>query len=856
MRKTGNLRRIVSGLLAGMTILSTVLSPMTAYAAEMKPDEKPPLYEEVKDLLDEDEVVTAKDYEVEVGSNFDVKSDYTGLEIRDDNKVKVTFEEAKNEKQEDFTTDHVDTYKAVYYVEPVNSEHPKYQISRKLIVRENAVSTQAETEGVNAISDSENAEADQQTEETEDAESDSETEQVTETPAEESQTVGAEEAVENESKQKSLYEMSYEEILEAGAALVEKAMQSGEDETSFTGEDLELYEVYQNVLMAGNSDGVATFADAGSLVVKNAKNETGMWDIPLLAYISSSTTGGPVHNYVKYIANDSANGWRLAYCLQVSKHFIDSTQYIGAEWKQNGMYAEISYAIANGCKKYGQTNNAAYSTGNWIKDYYVTQTVIYCILSDYGYDGHPLSSLSAVSGYQDVYNCVQAMYKDVKKNGNKAGDGYGDNPTYTITAPSSTAMKLNADGTYYQTGWYSVKSSGELVSRSLSLSGAPEGTEIVYKDNSNTSDFYLRIPVAKAYAIGDKTVSFKVKATAKFSRPMVYNYQSKIADAQNVTFLEKKTTNSPKTSEAEASLKLDKAKVSVVKVDSKKGDAKLAGAVFGLYKDQACTQLITEMPATDKKGASTIEIVKTQETVYLKEITAPYGYRINTTAYNVKLVANQTTTATVPDEEQLAELTIYKEGQVLTGADVNENGTTFHYENRRQKNAVYNVYAGADIVTAYGTKVYSKGDLVKENLTTGENGSVTLKNLHLGVYVVKEATAPENFYNGGEEKTVTLTYAGQNKEVVFADVTFNNERQKAEVTVVKQDKDTKKPLGGGIFALYAANDIANADGTVVVKKGTLIEKVTTGADGTAKFTADLPIGYSYSVKEDQHRKAM
>ncbi|NSY28741.1 hypothetical protein G5B12_17220, partial [Blautia sp. MSK.20.85] len=43
----------------------------------------------------------------------------------------------------------------------------------------------------------------------------------------------------------------------------------------------------------------------------------------------------------------------------------------------------------------------------------------------------------------------------------------------------------------------------------------------------------------------------------------------------------------------------------------------------------------------------------------------------------------------------------------------------------------------------------------------------------------------------------------------------------------------------------------NADGTVVVKKGTLIEKATTGADGTAKFTADLPIGYSYSVKEDQ-----
>ena len=62
-----------------------------------------------------------------------------------------------------------------------------------------------------------------------------------------------------------------------------------------------------------------------------------------------------------------------------------------------------------------------------------------------------------------------------------------------------------------------------------------------------------------------------------------------------------------------------------------------------------------------------------------------------------------------------------------------------------RKNAVYNVYAGADIVTAYGTKVYSKGDLVKDNLTTGENGSVTLKNLHLGSYVVKEAKSTGQF---------------------------------------------------------------------------------------------------------------
>ena len=64
--------------------------------------------------------------------------------------------------------------------------------------------------------------------------------------------------------------------------------------------------------------------------------------------------------------------------------------------------------------------------------------------------------------------------------------------------------------------------------------------------------------------------------------------------------------------------------------------------------------------------------------------------------------------------------------------------------------------------------------------------------------------------------------------------------------VTKQDEDTENPLAGGIFGLYAASDITNVDGTVIVKKGTLIQKVTTGADGTAKFTADLPLGFSYS----------
>lgn len=167
-------KRVVSGLLTAVTLLSTVLSPISSYAAELPKERKLPLLEEVQSQLDEDEIVLAKDHQVEVGTNFDVKTDFTGLEIKDAAKVKITFEEAKNEQGEDFTTSHADTYKTVYQVETVNQEHPNYQISRNVVVKE-----------IEKESESPSADAEQsETKETEEDEEDSEkpSEIPTETP--------------------------------------------------------------------------------------------------------------------------------------------------------------------------------------------------------------------------------------------------------------------------------------------------------------------------------------------------------------------------------------------------------------------------------------------------------------------------------------------------------------------------------------------------------------------------------------------------------------------------------------------------------------------------------------------------
>ena len=293
----------------------------------------------------------------------------------------------------------------------------------------------------------------------------------------------------------------------------------------------------------------------------------------------------------------------------------------------------------------------------------------------------------------------------------------------------------------------------------------------------------------------------------------------------------------------------DEATVKIIKKD-KGSNALLAGAVYGIYADEACTKLIKKMPATNAKGESEVKITKTQDTVYLREISGPSGYVLDTKAYGVKLIVGQTASKNLTDKEQKGALTIYKEGEVLTGATVTEDGVTFAYEKRKLKGAVYSVYAGADIKAADGTLIYKKGALVKDNLVTGDDGSVTLKNLYLGTYTVTETKAPDNYVCKGESKTVELVYAGQTVEVQTGSATFLNERQKAAVRVEKQDEETKNPLSGGIYGLYAAEDI-KVDGKTVVPKGTLIEKATTGADGKASYKAELPINYSYSIREIQ-----
>ena len=89
------------------------------------------------------------------------------------------------------------------------------------------------------------------------------------------------------------------------------------------------------------------------------------------------------------------------------------------------------------------------------------------------------------------------------------------------------------------------------------------------------------------------------------------------------------------------------------------------------------------------------------------------------------------------------------------------------------------------------------------------------------------------------------------KKFLLARLPLPTTDKKASVSLVKQDGETRQPLAGAVFGMYAGNDIVSADGNVIVRKDTLIEKVATGTDGKAGYTADLPVNNSYYIKELQ-----
>ena len=110
-----------------------------------------------------------------------------------------------------------------------------------------------------------------------------------------------------------------------------------------------------------------------------------------------------------------------------------------------------------------------------------------------------------------------------------------------------------------------------------------------------------------------------------------------------------------------------------------------------------------------------------------------------------------------------------------------------------------------------------------------------------------ETKAPDGYVLNESEQTVTFAYVDQKTPVTAQAITFENDRQKVEISVVKKDAKTEAVVGGAVFGLYAKNNIL-AHGEVIAEADMLLGEAVTEADGKAVFALDIPFG-EYYIRE-------
>lgn len=314
----------------------------------------------------------------------------------------------------------------------------------------------------------------------------------------------------------------------------------------------------------------------------------------------------------------------------------------------------------------------------------------------------------------------------------------------------------------------------------------------------------------------------------------------------------------------------------IVKTDAETGKTiPYAGAVFEIYDpDGNLVEMATTYPevvkhtefSTNEEGwLITPEVLDYGTGYYLVEKQAPEGYVRNTDPVYFDVTAENAVSedgitiiiAEKPNMPQKGKILITKTGEVFAAVEVQEGKTENRYKpvyaEAGLAGAEFEIRAAEDIYTPDGTLRYNKGEVV-DTLTTAEDGTAESAELYLGKFEIVETKAPYGMVKSAEILSAELVYAGQEIDVTSTAVSLYNERQKVEVKLYKDlEKDELFQIGTGdellhvYFALYAAEDLAAADGSVIPADG-LIEIAGVQADGTLTFSADLPMG-SYYVRE-------
>ena len=312
----------------------------------------------------------------------------------------------------------------------------------------------------------------------------------------------------------------------------------------------------------------------------------------------------------------------------------------------------------------------------------------------------------------------------------------------------------------------------------------------------------------------------------------------------------------------------------------------LAGAVYGVYSDKNCQNVITTL-TTDSNGNTEAVEVKAG-TVYIKEQQAPAGFKLDKNVYPLTVEAGKTATLKVSDTPKVTEtlLELFKI-DLETGQDNPQGNASL---------------AGAEFTWKYYDGYYNKGNLPAEATRTWTTQTLAEKDsdgtvhyvtrladkykvagdsfysqngincLPLGTITVEETKAPTGYLlegaymqaNGSTEQIKGMYVTQITEDGDLAVLSGSNQHSVSDkvirggVKVQKRDLETKDatPQGNAIlenteFIITSLNESPVLVEGSFYKKNDVVKTINTGIDGIAFTASDtLPYG-KYRIDESK-----
>ena len=300
-------------------------------------------------------------------------------------------------------------------------------------------------------------------------------------------------------------------------------------------------------------------------------------------------------------------------------------------------------------------------------------------------------------------------------------------------------------------------------------------------------------------------------------------------DTQTVTIV------SGQTASVQFSNVLKKFRVNVTKQDYEKGhaqgDAKLSGAVYGLFKGDDLVAQYT----TDSNGSFTTDYYVCGTDWTVREISPSEGYLLNDTVYRVgadprdyNIEYNTAPDMTVMEQVIKGKISIIKH---------TDDGET--QIETPEKGAEFQIY-----LKSSGSFVNADKD-ERDTIVCDQDGFASTKLLPYGVYTVHQTKG----WDGREKITdfdVFINTDGKTYKFLI-----NNKNFESYLKVVKLDKETGKriPYEGAAFEIYDSNN-HRITMQYTYPQVTSIHTFYTNKDGYLITPERLPYGY-YTLKEVQ-----